>query len=153
MTLGIAWLILSLVLSVGTYLIIATISSRNENKSPDAVTQTLSGTTRAGVEEVERQWNGLSPSQKKLVGRIYAAGQLSWQQIDDDYKKGLPIYSEPMLIDHLLERSTLLECDNPTSLWSLEYSKRTFLTPNPTWRIRSNLREAVGQMIRKEELS
>ena len=108
---------------------------------------------RVELAEVEAEWKKLGSDQRKLVRRIYVAGELSWQQIDEEYKKRLlPIYvGEPTLLDYLLERSTLLECDTARGVWGLKYSEGNFFLPNPTWKIKPNLREAVGEMIQREE--
>jgi hypothetical protein len=95
--------------------------------------------------EVVSEWRKLDASQKQLLARIYVSGQLAWNQIDDEYKQTRPIYAEPLLFDYLLERSTLLDCDNPTTLIGL--SKRSSFFINPVWRIRPALRVAVGEVI------
>lgn len=102
------------------------------------------------VVEVRSEWAKLTENQKELLKRIYVAGELSWSQIDEKYKNTLPIYVEPFLVDYLLERSTLLECTNATSLHALKYSEKNFFRPDPIWKVKPDLRSAVREVAMRE---
>jgi hypothetical protein len=97
--------------------------------------------------EVESEWKKLDESQKQLLGRIYVTGELSWNQIDEEYKKTRPIYADAFLFDYLLECSTLLDCANPTSLIGILHSNRPNYFANPVWKIKPELRIAVGEVL------
>lgn len=102
------------------------------------------------IAEVKAEWKRLNKSQKQLLRRIYVMGQVSWDQIDEEYKsKLLPTSTDRSLgLDYLLERSTLLEgSPDSTSLWQLKYGENPILHVYPTWKIRPDLRVAVGEII------
>jgi hypothetical protein len=96
--------------------------------------------------EVESEWRKLDASQKQLLAKIYVSGELSWNQIDKEYKKTRRIYAEPSLFDYLLERSTLLDCANLTTLMSLGPDRSSF-SVNPVWKVKPALRMALGEVI------
>jgi hypothetical protein len=105
------------------------------------------GISSVQLAEAESEWRKLDESQKQLLGRIYVTGELSWNQIDEDYKNTRPIYADPFIFDYLLERSTLLDCANPTSLIGLRHSNKPNYFANPVWNIKPELRAAVGELL------
>lgn len=117
----------------------------NDRSSNDS--SSITGISSVQLAEAESEWKKLDESQKRLLGRIYVTGELFWNQIDEEYKKTRPIYADPFLFDYLLERSTLLDCANPTSLIGLTHSNKPNYFANPVWKIKPELRTAVGELL------